>query len=295
MVMRNSETCSGASDGTPRGPSIGSRTISALVRAYLRNVPIERGKWWLRRKTSPWLVARLDTGPWVRISGLCDFEWAVLERVETSESRTAELFTKLLAPGQVVVDVGANVGYYALTAAVGVGSAGRVVAFEPGPATAERLRENAALNNFSNLTVVQAAVSDVSGTSCFQLAQDCEGSSLYSVGEDTVGSVNARVTTLDSLADELGLDRVDLVKIDAEGAEVAVIRGARHLLSRADSPKVIVEANPATLRAAGESVASLRFEIESAGYLIDVIEAMPWRGELTENWLATKAVQCAAV
>ena len=260
--MGNPETFSAASNGAIHGPSRGSRTITALVRAYLQNVPIERGKWWLRRKAAPWLVARLDTGPWVRISGLCDFEWAVLERVETSESRTAELFTKLLAPGQIVIDVGANVGYYALTAAMGVGSAGRVVAFEPAPATAERLRENAALNDFSNLTVVQAAVSDVSGTSCFQLAHDSEGSSLYSVGEDAVGSVNARVTTLDTLAVELGLDRVDLIKIDAEGAEVAVIRGARHLLSRADAPKVIVEANPVTLRAAGESPASLRFEIE---------------------------------
>jgi len=293
--MENAEVFSGALDGTARGPSIRSRTITALVRAYLQNVPIERGKWWLRRQTAPWLVARLDTGPWVRISGLCDFEWAVLDGVETSESRTAELFNRLLAPGQIVIDVGANVGYYALTAALGVGSAGRVVAFEPGPATAKRLRENAALNGFSNLAVVQAAVSDVSGTSRFQLAQDCEGSSLYSVGPDLVGSVNARVSTLDTLAVELGLDRVDLIKIDAEGAEVAVIRGARHLLSRADAPKVIVEANPVTLRAAGESLASLRFVIESSGFLIEVIEAMPWRGEITENWLATKSGRSATV
>jgi len=287
--MGNPESFTGASGGAARGPSRRSRLITTFVRSYLRNVPIERGKWWLRRKTAQWLVARLDTGPWVRISGLCDYEWAVLEEVETGESRTAELFTRLLAPGWVVIDVGANVGYYALTAAMGVGSAGRVVAFEPAPTTAARLRENAALNGFSNLTVVQAAVSDRPGTSRFQLAHSPEASSLYNTGLDAVGSVEVRLATLDHLATEVGLDRVDLIKIDAEGAEVAVIRGARHLLSRADAPRVIIEANPVTLQAAGESVASLRVEMENAGYAIEVIEEMPWRGETTENWLATKA------
>ncbi len=263
--------------------------ISAFVRSYLRSIPIERGKWWLRRKTAPWLVARLDTGPWIRISGQCDFEWAVLEGIDTLEHRTADLFSRLLGPRSVVIDVGANVGYYTLTAAVCVGPAGRVIAFEPGPTTAARLRENAALNGFSNLTIVEAAVSDRPGSSVFRMACDSEASSLYDGGSDASSCVEVQVTTLDGYVFQSGLDRVDLIKIDAEGAEVAVLRGARQLLSRFDVPQIIIEANPITLRAAGESIDSLRAEIESSGYVIEVIEEMPWRGEITQNWLATRS------
>lgn len=189
--------------------------------------------------------------------------------------------------------MGANVGYYTLTAAMRVGPAGRVLAIEPAPTTAGRLQENASLNGFANIMVVQAAISDRPGTCRLQLASNSEACSLYNVSLDAVGSVGVRVATLDDLAREVGLHRADLIKIDAEGAEVAVIRGARHLLSMAEAPPVIIEANPVTLRAAGESIESLRAELEDAGYAIEVIEAMPWRGEIVENWLATKAVQSA--
>jgi FkbM family methyltransferase len=260
--------------------------VTDLVRLYCRYAPTERGKWWLRRKTTPWLVAQLDTGPWIRVSGVSDFEWSVLEGRETSESHTADEFTQLLAPGQVVIDVGANVGYYALTAASRVGPYGRVVAFEPGPAPAARLRENAALNGLSNLTVVEAAVSDRPGTLRLNLGENSEANSLYDAGPSAVGSVEVQVVALDEHVE--GLDRVDLIKIDAEGAEVGVLRGARRLLSGPSAPPLIVEANPVTLRGAGESVASLRAELVSLGYVIERLESMPWRGEVVENWLAAK-------
>lgn len=266
-----------------------SRQLATLVRLYLRYSPVQRGKWWLRRRAAPWLVARLDTGPWIRVSGVTPLEWSVLEGTEAAEGRTAEVFDRLLAPGRVVLDVGANVGYYSLTAAARVGASGRVIAFEPGPTVARRLRENAELNGLANLTVVQAAVADAPGTHRFQLAEDSEGSSLYEGAADAVGTVEVAVTTLDREVSERGLTRVDLVKIDAEGAEVGVLRGARRLLSGADAPALVVEANPVTLKAAGESMESLRAELEDLGYRIEVIESMPWRGAVTENWLAKKA------
>jgi len=100
--------------------------------------------------------------------------------------------------------------------------------------------------------------------------------------------VDVRVVALDGEA--AGLGRVSLIKIDAEGAEVGVIRGARRLLSGPDAPPIVLEANPVTLRAASESVTTLRAELEGLGYAIELIEAIPWRGELTENWLATRRV-----
>ncbi len=92
--------------------------------------------------------------------------------------------------------------------------------------------------------------------------------------------------TLDAQVE--GLGRIDLIKIDAEGAEVRVIRGTHRLLSSSAAPVLILEANPVTLRASGESIETLRIELESLGYTIERIETIPWRGEITENWLATK-------
>lgn len=270
----------------PKMPSLVQRMITGLVRSYGRYAPRGRGKWWLQRQTSSWLVAPLDSGLWIRVSGVCDLEWAVLEGTESSESRTEACFRQLLAPGQVVIDVGANIGYYALTAALGVGPSGRVVAFEPGPAPAARLRENAALNGLSNLEVREAAVADRAGRLALHLGEDSEANSLFDAGPDAVGQVEVQVVTLDEQVAEL--ERIDLIKIDAEGAEVSVIRGAHRLLSGPNAPALIVEANPVTLRAANESVESLRDELESRGYTIEVLERMPWRGDITENWLARR-------
>ncbi len=269
-------------------PPLTARLASGLVRLAQRFAPMGRGKWWLRRKSSGWLVTRLETGPWIRISGVSDFEWSVLDGNEGSEDRTASLFLQLVSPGHVVIDVGANVGFYSLTAASLVGPAGRVVAFEPGPKTASRLRENAALNGFANLVVVEAAVSDKPGVLRLHLGEDSEGNSLFDPGQEATDSVEVSVLTLDAYAEAEGIARVDLLKIDAEGAEVGIIRGARRVLTGPDAPPVIVEANPLTLRTAGESVGSLRAELESLGYTIEVIEAMPWRGEVVENWLSKK-------
>jgi FkbM family methyltransferase len=259
-----------------------------MVRLYLRHAPVQRGKWWLRRKAAAWLVARLDTGPWIRVSGVADMEWRTLEGREVAEDRTAALFGRLLRPGQLVLDVGANVGYYALSAAMRVGPGGRVVAFEPGPAAAARLRENAALNGLANLQVIEAAVAERPGTLRFHLSDDSEGASLFDPGVEAVGSVEVPVTTLDDFVKQASLPRVDLLKIDAEGAEVGILRGGRRLLAGPEAPVVIIEANPVTLAAAGQSVAVLRAELEGYGYAITVIEGMPWRGAVAENWLATR-------
>jgi FkbM family methyltransferase len=272
----------------PRRPSAAARLGSQLVRLYLRFVPFRRGKWWLRRRAAAWLVARLDTGPWIRVSGVSDFEWRTLEGSEAAEDRTAALFGRLLRAGGVVLDVGANVGYYALSAAARVGPGGRVVAFEPGPAAATRLRENASLNGLTNLQVIEAAVADRPGRLCFHLSGDSEAASLFESATGAAGSVEVPVTTLDNFVKDAGLARVDLLKIDAEGAEVGILRGGRQLLAGADAPVVIVEANPVTLEAAGESVAALRAELERLGYTIAVIEGAPWRGAVVENWLATR-------
>jgi FkbM family methyltransferase len=268
-------------------PSLPARIGSRIVRSYLHASPIERGKTRLRRAAAPFLVTRLDTGPWVRVSGAAEFEWRVFDG-RVKEDRTTRLFATLLRPGMTVLDVGANVGYYALTAAALVGPAGRVHAFEPTPAVAARLRENVALNDFDHVAVNQVAVTDAPGTLRFHLsADDSEANSLCAV-EPGGATIDVPATTLDDYAAGHGLGRVDFVKIDVEGAEVRALRGGRRLLSGPEAPMVIIEVNPVTLRAAGAGPEELVAELESLGYACETIERMPWCGEVVSNVFACK-------
>ncbi|MEI8314483.1 MAG: FkbM family methyltransferase [Verrucomicrobiota bacterium] len=211
---------------------------------------------------------------------------------ESLKTSTATRFIGLLKPGQTIIDIGANVGYYSLTAAMQVGPTGQVIAFEPNPKAAARLQENKSLNGISNLTIVRAAVADKSGSLFLHLGEDTEASSIYDLkSEATLSSVEVSVVTLDEYVETHALSIVDLLKIDAEGAEVSILHGARKFLKQPSAPSIIIEANPLTLEAACESVTTLRTTLESFGYAIAVIDAEIWQGVTVENWLATKTPQ----
>src|SRR5579883_1711683 len=149
---------------------------------------------------------------------------------------------RFLSPGDTFIDVGASVGLYTVVASTLVGARGRVLAFEPASEIYPVLRRNAAINGTSNVTTFNAAVSDQPGTArLFHIT----GASLYSLGEraghdDSFEEV--RVTTLDEVVDRMGLDSVACIKIDVEGAEALVLRGASRTLARF-RPTVLFEAN----------------------------------------------------
>jgi FkbM family methyltransferase len=197
-------------------------------------------------------------------------------------------FLELVDVGATVVDVGANIGYFTLTAASRVGRSGRVISVEPNPRAAERLRENVALNGLHNVTAIEAAVSSTPGTMALRLGADSEASSLFDAVHASIGVVDVLVTTIDKILADQGLTRIDVLKLDVEGAEVDALLGAAQLLSGSHPPRLLLEANPVTLRAAGRSVDDLRRCIESFGYTISEIETLRWQGEDVQNWLATR-------
>ncbi len=263
------------------------RTVSAAVRAYTLYAPTQRGATFLRRKTSRWLVARLDTGVWIRVSGVSDFEWHAFRGRPSPEALTMRVFVELLREGDTVLDIGANVGYYSLTAAARVGRTGRVIAVEADPRAARRLRENVALNKLENVTVIEAAASREAGMMAFHLGADSEGSSLADL-HDGGEVVNVPVTTIDAIVAGADLQQVNILKMDVEGAEIDALAGASRVLSAAQPPRLVLEANPVTLRAAGRSVQDLRRCVESFGYRVSTIETLRWQGEAVENWLAAR-------
>ena len=150
-----------------------------------------------------------------------------------------DLLAELIEPGDWVLDVGANVGYYTLRLSELVGAAGRVFAFEPISRTVEVLSHNGRYAAHDNITIIQAAASDLTCILRFTVDLAPSGLPDYFTARSTTdgGNFSAFATTIDSLA---LAHRVSLVKIDTEGTERLVLRGMEALLRR-DQPVLIVE------------------------------------------------------
>ena len=140
-----------------------------------------------------------------------------------------------LAPGMTAVDVGAHMGYHALHMARAVGATGRVFAFEPDPKSCQRLRRNVTLNDADNITVQECAVSDSRGHVKFTGG----GAAESHVGE---GDLIVPAVTLDA-----AVDSAQLVKVDVEDHEVAVLRGAVRLVNEVRPAWLIEVHSPQSL------------------------------------------------
>jgi FkbM family methyltransferase len=141
-----------------------------------------------------------------------------------------------------VLDIGANIGYYTMLAAKALEGRGEVHAFEPCPRPFQWLSENARLNGFTCLTLNQAAVSDANGSQPLFLPADFAGTNASLIENFTVqgSSIMSLVVCLDSYCARKVERPVDLLKIDAEGAELNVLRGSRSLLQQ-QGPDIICE------------------------------------------------------
>jgi FkbM family methyltransferase len=153
-----------------------------------------------------------------------------------TEEQEFRLLESMVSLGDWVIDVGANVGHYTAKLSRLVGAAGRVIAFEPVPRTFELLTANARQFPHANVTLMNVALSDKPATVCMDVPE-CEGGAyLAHVTNEQTG-----LTILTLPLDAIPLpQRVRLVKIDAEGHELAVLKGMSNLLRR-DRPVLIVE------------------------------------------------------
>jgi FkbM family methyltransferase len=145
-----------------------------------------------------------------------------------------------LAPGLVIVDLGANLGVFATRAAKRVGPKGRVIAVEPHPDNFARLSANARRNGLAWLECVPAAAGDRDGQ--VELFVHERGIN-HSIVRGSGRSVTVPIRTVDSLVRERGLERVDFLKIDIEGAVPAALRGASETLRRF-RPLIALERGP---------------------------------------------------
>ena len=178
-----------------------------------------------------------------------------------------DLVGRLLSPGDVFVDGGANVGLFTLVAATRVGLTGKVVAFEPGRAVRLRLLENVVLNGLSQVEVIPFALADRAGEASFRVF-DNSGAGLNHLGPvaDEAGNLETvGLTTIDSALLPHDRKRLTVIKLDLEGAEHAALIGAETTL-RLSHPDLLVEVEPLHLRRMGTSAAAVETLLREHGY-----------------------------
>ncbi len=168
------------------------------------------------------------------------------------EHEEVQFIRRILKPGMVFLDIGANMGFYSIIAAKYVGSSGQVHSFEPSPRMFEELKFNIELNGLSNVEPNSIALGDKSGTAC--LSRYERGKEVYASlspnvypGAKITGHDYVTVETLDNYVEEKRLERVDVIKIDVEGAECLVLRGSQVLLSSTSGPTIILEMVPSLM------------------------------------------------
>jgi FkbM family methyltransferase len=160
-----------------------------------------------------------------------------------TSDRAVRLSRLLIRPGDTVIDVGANIGLWVMGAAARAGKSGSVHAFEPVPATFARLRAHLRLNALDWVACHRVALSDRRGTLTLFLAPGGSHSGLASMGkqEGVDVPIQTPAMTLDEYCDEHGITGADFLKIDVEGAELLVLRGAGNLLSSRKAPAILFE------------------------------------------------------
>lgn len=150
------------------------------------------------------------------------------------ESDKQRMMAQHIKPGDIFYDIGANVGFYTLFAALFVQNTGCVYAFEPFPQNASWVEKHVTLNNLKNVEVFRLAIADFNGESQFQ-----EGAT-DGVGKiDAKGNVKVEVAALDTLIAQGKLKPATILKIDVEGAEYDVLKGAEHLL-KTNKPRIFL-------------------------------------------------------
>ncbi|HSG40283.1 MAG TPA: FkbM family methyltransferase [Thermoanaerobaculia bacterium] len=199
--------------------------------------------------------------------------YAAALRLRPARDADKLAFLRLVKPGGVVFDVGANNGYYTVLFSHLTGPRGEVHAFEPVPATFERLAANLAREcRFGNVRANRTAVGAEVGTAVLFLPGEDHGQASLTRHREGSWSAGGPVTehaspltTLDAYAAERGVRRIDFLKCDVEGAELAVLRGGAGLLER-HRPVLHLEVYPAWTRDFGYGPGELAAFLAGLGY-----------------------------
>lgn len=183
------------------------------------------------------------------------------------ENFEGTLLKKYCRPGMRVIDIGANIGFYTLTAAHIVGEQGNVLAFEPEHSNFQMLQQNLSANSCSFVTPVEAAISNKTDKIClFRSSAHFGDHRIYQHSKDQQGTVLVQAYALDDFLDPS--QTVDIIKMDIQGAEGLALSGMTGLLERSRDIKIFMEFWPEGLLLTGYSPQSILNALVERGFLI---------------------------
>lgn len=232
-----------------------------ILRAYTRNTLFERGRFRLTNllfhmtkllSKDARLNIKVTDGRIFQINPRdSQYHMGLLDR-GIFEPEESQAVNDCVRPGQVVIDAGANYGWYSTLLSRSVGSAGSVHAFEAMPSTANTLRINCQLNGCANVIINQSALGDRLGTTVIYDHPDRASgdASLFPIATSKGWPYTCEMQTLDHYFMKRGLSQCDFIKCDVEGAELLFLKGARQVVKQY-RPNILLEINPAVLRRSG--------------------------------------------
>jgi len=182
------------------------------------------------------------------------------------EPNVTALFQKLVLPGDTVIDVGANIGYFTVLSSILTGSEGRVYSFEPSAETRSRLLKNLALNGIQNVHVVAAGAWNEQGNAKLNTHPVDRGGSSIRVIDDSSEFEEISLTRIDTTVKSDEWSNVRLIKIDVEGAECHAAQGMQDILNAQTDIVVIIEVENPKLQDFGKSAAELLSFFTNQGF-----------------------------
>lgn len=196
------------------------------------------------------VLLNLPTGKKIKLSGY-EGDESIIGAIEASQGNyEINVMSKLIdiiSANSVCLDVGANIGALSLAFA-DIANQGVVYSIEVGSSNYEYLMENVKQNGFNNIQPINIAVSDYNGTATFNYVEQVAGCSFISTtGVEAGKQETVKVTTIDDLIEELGIERLDFIKMDVEGGERKALIGAVNSIQKF-RPSLIIEWNPETIR-----------------------------------------------
>ena len=169
----------------------------------------------------------------------------------TYEELESKIMEEKIEMGNIVVDVGANIGLHTLNMARIVGNTGQVFAFEPDPSNFEILKKNVKINNYKNIILEQKAVGDKHGRTTLYQSDHPGKHRIFPQTEQAKGQVQVELTNLDNYFDFDMIDKINFIKIDVEGMEFGVLKGMKNILKNNKNIKILFEFVPKDTMEAG--------------------------------------------
>jgi len=210
-------------------------------RTYLQPPPTQDEIWNNLFSSNNFIIHQLENNIKVKLykeSILCKLIYFGFEENEIV------FIKKFIKKGDVLIDIGSNIGLFSLHASKIVGDTGKVFAIEPTPITFKRLVENINLNQFNNIKTFNIGLSNKRETLRFNISNDGHDAwnsfaDLFELENST--SVEIEVNTIDNLIKENNVNHIDLIKLDVEGWEKFVLEGGEELLKMDDTPAFMIE------------------------------------------------------